>query len=109
MTLNEYQAKALETAIYPNIGKNIIYPALGLCSESGEVAGKVKKMLRDDGGELSEVKRQELIEELSDCMWYLAVIASELGVTLEEVAQRNVDKLLSRKERGVLGGSGDNR
>jgi NTP pyrophosphatase (non-canonical NTP hydrolase) len=109
MTLNEYQAKALETAIYPNIGKNLIYPTFKLCGEAGEVAEKMGKAIRDDGGIITSARREDLIKELGDVQWYLAVIAFELGTTLEEVAQRNVDKLLDRKERGVLGGSGDNR
>lgn len=109
MTGNDYQAAALRTAIYPNQGSNFVYPALGLCGESGEVAEKVKKIIRDQGGILSDETRRAIAKELSDCMWYVAVLASELDFTLEDIMQMNLDKLASRKERGVLAGSGDER
>ncbi|MFA5318186.1 MAG: nucleoside triphosphate pyrophosphohydrolase family protein [Patescibacteria group bacterium] len=109
MTFNEYQKESRKTAIYPNTGNNMIYPVLGLVGESGEVAEKMKKILRDDSGKVSEEKREEIKKELGDVMWYIAQIATELGVELEEVAAKNLEKLLSRMERGKLGGSGDNR
>jgi len=109
MTLNEYQDAARKTAIYPNIGNNPTYPVLGLCGETGEIAEKMKKAIRDEGGVISATRRTEMIKELGDVAWYLASLASELGVTLEEVAQANVAKLASRQNRGVLTGSGDNR
>lgn len=109
LTLNEYQALARSTAIYPNIGNNPIYPTLGLCGEAGEVAEKMKKAMRDEGGVISEKRREETIKELGDVLWYVAMLASEMNVTLGDVAQRNADKLASRKERNVLQGSGDNR
>lgn len=107
--MDEYQSRAKETAIYPNIGSNPVYPVLGLCGESGEIAEKMKKAIRDEGGVISESRRTEMIKELGDVAWYLAMIASELGVTLGEVAKANVEKLASRKQRDVLKGSGDNR
>jgi NTP pyrophosphatase (non-canonical NTP hydrolase) len=109
MTPNDYQTAALQTAVYPNQGNNIVYPSLGLCGESGEVAEKVKKLIRDKEGVLTDPDREKIALELSDCCWYVAVLAYELDYTLEEVMQMNLDKLASRQERGVLSGSGDNR
>jgi NTP pyrophosphatase (non-canonical NTP hydrolase) len=111
LTFNEYQTWTDKTARYD--GKTTIsglnYVTLGLCGEAGEVANKVKKIHRDSGGILSEEVRQKLIDESSDVMWYLARLATELGVTLESVADYNVAKLEGRRERGTLSGSGDNR
>lgn len=108
MTLNEYQKKAIETAIYGE-GSATIYPALGLAGEAGEVANVAKKILRDEGGLVSKEKRAQLIKEAGDCLWYLAALARDLDTDLETMAKINLDKLQSRKERGVIGGSGDNR
>lgn len=109
MTLNDYQLKALETANYPKKSK-IIYPALGLTGEAGEVADKVKKVIRDKGGNFEPFEvRHELAKELGDVLWYCATLANDIGFTLEDVAEINVAKLWSRKQRGVLSGSGDNR
>jgi len=108
MEVNSYQEQARTTAIYGE--KNaILYPVLGLCGEAGEVAEKVKKVLRDNDGVFSDAKKIEIKKELGDVAWYLANIASDLGFTLDEVFQLNLDKLVSRKERNVLTGSGDNR
>ena len=109
MTPNDYQTAALRTAIYPGMGQNFIYPCLGLVGEAGEVAEKVKKIIRDGDGTLTDPDRDKIALELSDVCWYLAVLAFELDYTLEEIMQMNLDKLNSRKERGVLAGSGDNR
>lgn len=109
MTPNEYQQKALETAIYPNVGNNLIYPVLGISGECGEISEKVKKIIRDKGGVLAEQDKKDIAKEASDVGWYLAALANELGYTLEEIFQMSIDKLQSRKERGVLSGSGDNR
>ena len=108
MTLNEYQQKALETAFYPTEYK-VIYPALGLTGEAGEVADKIKKVIRDNKGEISKDKALELAKEAGDVLWYIATLAHDIGFTLEEIGQMNYEKLHSRQERGVLGGSGDNR
>ena len=108
MTLNEYQQKALETAVYPQEFK-IIYPSLGLTSEAGECADKVKKVIRDNGGQFTEEKKYELAKEIGDVLWYCATFANDIGFDLETIGQMNNDKLHSRQERGVLGGSGDNR
>jgi NTP pyrophosphatase (non-canonical NTP hydrolase) len=109
MTPNEYQTAALQTAFYPNQGNNLIYPVLGICGESGEVAEKAKKIIRDGGGILTDPDREKIALEASDVCWYLAVLAYELDYTLEEIMQMNLDKLASRQQRGVLSGSGDNR
>jgi NTP pyrophosphatase (non-canonical NTP hydrolase) len=104
-----YQDKADETAIYPNKGDNLYYPALGLAGEAGEVCEKVKKIMRDKGGVLSEEDALEISKELGDVLWYLSALACEINVALSTVAEDNIDKLHSRKERGMLQGSGDNR
>jgi len=108
MNFNDYQSKARETAIYPK-EHAITYPALGLNGEAGEVAEKVKKMLRDDNGILTDERKSLLSKEIGDCLWYVANLASDLNLNLADIAQENLDKLFSRKERGVIGGSGDNR
>lgn len=108
MTLNEYQFEANTTAIYPESAA-LTYPALGLAGEAGEICNKVKKIIRDDGGVLSDDKKKMLIDELGDVLWYVAAIAKDLKVSLDNVARSNLDKLLSRQRRGALGGSGDNR
>jgi len=112
MTLDEYQRGALTTASFPASAR-LLYPALKLAGEAGEVAEKVGKLMRDEGWtpgtELSDTQRDALSKELGDVLWYVAVLASDLGVALETVASTNLAKLASRKERGVIGGSGDER
>ncbi|MFZ9464314.1 MAG: nucleoside triphosphate pyrophosphohydrolase family protein [Vulcanococcus sp.] len=109
MDLNAYQQGARRTARYPDVGSNPIYPTLGLCGEAGEVADKVKKVLRDQNGDFTDEVRQALLLELGDVLWYVAQLASELGFSLEEIAAANLAKLASRAERNVIGGSGDQR
>ncbi|GIU68429.1 MAG: hypothetical protein KatS3mg001_279 [Candidatus Pacearchaeota archaeon] len=109
MDFKEYQKKAWETAIYPNKGKNFIYPALGLGGESGEVLEKIKKILRDEKSLLTEEKKEELLNEMGDVLWYLAALSTELNLNLDDIAKKNLEKLKSRKERGKLHGSGDKR
>ena len=109
MNFDEYQKSSRETAVYPNAGKNYIYPTLGLAGESGEVAEKIKKVIRDHAGVIDESKKQEIAKELGDVLWYVSQISSELGLSLDSVAQMNLEKLFARKERNVLMGSGDNR
>ena len=108
MNFSDYQSKAKETAIYPDEFK-VTYPALGLAGEAGEIANKVKKILRDDGGHVTEKRRESLKSELSDCMWYIAALATDLGLNLDDIARDNIEKLASRQERGVLQGEGDTR
>lgn len=105
MNLNDYQQAALATAVYPRSTHNaLFYTALGLTSEAGEYAGKVKKLLRD-----AEFSRSAAIAELGDVLWYVAAAADALGMTLDDVARANIDKLADRKSRDVLRGSGDYR
>jgi NTP pyrophosphatase (non-canonical NTP hydrolase) len=106
MKLDEFQMKAEDTAIYPN-KYSIVYPALGLAGEAGEVADKVKKILRD--GEPHLFYKDDIAKELGDVLWYVAILARDLGYSLEEIAQTNLDKLEDRKNRNMLKGSGDNR
>ncbi|MFA6257063.1 MAG: nucleoside triphosphate pyrophosphohydrolase family protein [Candidatus Paceibacterota bacterium] len=110
MELNEYQKKALETATHGEKYK-IIYPALGLGNEAGEVLGKIKKWIRgDDGeGEMSPERKSAIKDELGDVLWYIAVLADDLGLDLDAIARGNVEKLKSRKERGAIKGDGDTR
>jgi NTP pyrophosphatase (non-canonical NTP hydrolase) len=109
MDLNKYQTEALKTAVYPNMGSNFPYPALGLAGEAGEVADKLKKVIRDNEGVLTDPVRDAVAKELGDVLWYVSVLAYELDYDLETIAQNNLAKLASRQERGVLTGSGDNR
>jgi len=108
-TFGDYQRKSRETAIYPDAGRNFVYPTLGLSGEAGEVAEKIKKVLRDRGGKIDDETRAVVEKELGDVLWYVAQLATELGLDLGAVAEKNLAKLASRKERGVLSGSGDNR
>ena len=109
MELRHYQEASRATAVYPDAGDNLVYPALGLCGEAGEVAEKVKKAIRDDGGVLTDERREALAAELGDVLWYLAQLATEADLDLGVVAQANLEKLLSRQRRAVLNGSGDFR
>ena len=106
MNMNEYQDAALSTALYPK-ELGLYYTTLGLTGEAGEVAEKVKKMIRDNKT-LEEVKFP-LMDELGDVLWYIAALAHELGITLDNIAESNVQKLQSRAERNAIHGDGDNR
>ncbi len=108
MTLNEYQQGARRTAIYPDESR-IIYPTLGLTGEAGEVADKVKKVIRDNSATFDEERKRQIALELGDVMWYAASLANDLGYSLEEVCQMNLDKLASRMQRDKIHGSGDER
>jgi NTP pyrophosphatase (non-canonical NTP hydrolase) len=109
MLLSDYQSRSRATAVYPQMGDNLLYPTLGLCGEAGEVAEKIKKMVRDDDGILSDARRGALSKELGDVLWYLAQIATEAELDLDAIAAENLEKLLSRRDRNVLQGSGDDR
>ena len=109
MNFTEYQTQSRKTAKYPAIGHPVIYPTLGLANEAGEVAGKVKKIFRDKNGVIGEAEREALKGELGDVLWYLAQVCTELGLSLDEVAGHNLEKLFDRLERGKIGGEGDNR
>ena len=107
--MNDYQYRAGTTALYPDRGRNFVYPTLGLVGEAGELANKVKKVFRDDGGVLTDEKRHMIAQELGDALWYVSQIANEIGFTLEHIAEQNLAKLSSRNHRDQLHGDGDNR
>ncbi|MDD2909887.1 MAG: nucleoside triphosphate pyrophosphohydrolase family protein [Candidatus Pacebacteria bacterium] len=109
MNFNEYQQKARQTAIYPNKDNNFIYPTLGLVGEAGEVAEKIKKVIRDNNGIITQEKKEEIKKELGDVLWYIANLAHELNIDLEDIAEGNIEKLFSRMERNKVHGDGDNR
>ncbi|MFT7507609.1 MAG: NTP pyrophosphatase (non-canonical NTP hydrolase) [Acidimicrobiales bacterium] len=113
MNFKEYQEKSRVTAIYPNLGDNLPYLALGIAGEAGEVADKVKKFIRDENftsvKNLSEEQKNDLAKEMGDILWYIAQIATEFNLDMESVAQMNIDKLYSRMDRKELHGSGDSR
>ncbi len=110
MNFSDYQTKATKTALYPRVdGHGWMYPALGLANEAGEVTGKLKKVIRDNDGVINEERRNDISKELGDVLWYIAQLATELDIKLDDVAEANIAKLASRQERGTLGGDGDNR
>ena len=109
MDFDNYQIEARKTAIYPNKDKNFIYPTLGLVGESGEVAEKIKKILRDKNGKFDYESKTAIKKELGDVLWYLANLCNELDFTLNEVAVENLEKLNNRLFRGKISGSGDDR
>jgi NTP pyrophosphatase (non-canonical NTP hydrolase) len=103
-----YQLSATSTAIYPSQYK-ILYPALGLAGEAGEVANKVKKIVRDGPDKMPKDWRDQLASEIGDVLWYCAALATDLNLSLSTIAAQNEEKLRRRKEASTLGGSGDNR
>jgi len=121
-TFNEYQSRAIGMRVslnkflikHPNLPEDVIelmgvaYDGLGL-GEAGEVQGKIKKIIRDNGGIIDEQARKEISKELGDCLWYITSMCQNLGITLESVATANIEKLQGRHERGTIHGSGDNR
>jgi NTP pyrophosphatase (non-canonical NTP hydrolase) len=112
MNPDEYQAAASATAVYPSQGEGwpgLAYASLGLAGEAGEVANKVKKIARDDGGTVTEQRLDQLVGELGGVAWYLAQTCTELNLSLEFVLEMNISKLRSRHERGVIHGDGDDR
>lgn len=121
LTFTEYQTQAKATAKYPKVAvlgadglalqgsASYIYPTLGLAGEAGEVAEKIKKIVRDKRGQPVNTDREAILKELGDVLWYISQIATEFGFSLEDVAQTNLDKLASRARRGKIQGSGDDR
>lgn len=109
MTLNEYQARALNTAANKTKHNELFHLLLGLVGEAGEISEKMKKIVRDHNSDEAKVDRNDLKKELGDVLWYTAVLADYFDIQLEDVARHNIDKLVSRQKRGVIGGSGDNR
>ena len=109
MQFSEYQKKAIGFAVYPSQGNNYSYPALGVTAEAGEVVNKIKRVIRDKDGVMSQEDKEDIGAEIGDVLWYLATLATELGQSLADIAQHNLDKLQGRKDRGTLHGSGDIR
>jgi NTP pyrophosphatase (non-canonical NTP hydrolase) len=109
MNFDEYQKEAWQHAFYPDKGNNLMYPIVGLFGEGGEVAEKIKKIVRDKQGVASSEDIMSLKKEIGDVLWYLAALCSELNISFEEVAKLNIEKILGRKERGTQYGSGDDR
>ena len=109
MECDTYQRESRATAQYTAIGHAVIYPTLGLVNEAGEVAGKIKKIFRDKQGVIGEAEREALKAELGDVLWYLAQVATELGLSLDQIAMHNLEKLRSRAARGKIQGDGDTR
>jgi len=109
MNFTDYQTKSRATAKYPVIGHAVIYPTLGLTNEAGEVAGKIKKIFRDKEGVIGEAEKAALKAELGDVLWYLSQICTELDISLDEIAEYNLTKLLDRQARGKIQGDGDTR
>ena len=108
MDFNTYQETAVSTAIYPDTHR-ILYPALGMAGEAGEVANKVKKIIRDGTENLPEDWKDQLASEIGDVLWYCAALSNDIGIPLALIAAQNRDKLLARKQKGTLQGSGDTR
>lgn len=108
MNFTEYQSGAMKTAIYPEQLK-VLYPALGLSGETGEVCEKIKKVFRDSKGIFTPESKAEILKEVGDVLWYLSAICSDLELNFDDAAIVNISKLTSRLERGALRGSGDNR
>ena len=109
MEFDSYQIKARKTALYPNLGSNNIYPTLGLVGEAGEVAEKVKKVLRDKNGEFDMESKEAIKKELGDVLWYLSNLCTEFKFSLNDVALLNLEKLKLRSSSGNISGSGDDR
>lgn len=110
MTFDDYQKQALTTVISEgNEFNDLLHWVLGINGEAGEVAEKVKKIIRDKGGKVSEADKKEMGKEIGDVLWYLAVFAHHLGIRFDDIAADNLKKLADRQKRGVLGGAGDNR
>jgi NTP pyrophosphatase (non-canonical NTP hydrolase) len=105
--LDEYQKKAMQTA--KPASASLVYGALGLSGEAGEVAEKIKKWIRDGNSDLANLDKEAMAKELGDVLWYIARISDLLELKMSGIAQMNIDKLSSRDKRGVIGGSGDNR
>ena len=109
MDFNTYQKNARLTAQYPNLGSNYIYPTLGLVGEAGEVAEKVKKVIRDKKGVFDDESKKGLKKELGDVLWYVSNICTEFNFSLDDIALQNLEKLKLRAAKGKISGSGDDR
>lgn len=109
MTFEEYQKLAQKTALFPMVGQRFVYPIMGLAGEVGEVVNKVKKIFRDDNNIITAERKKEIAKELGDVLWYLAQSATELDLSLDNIASDNIEMLKSRQQRNVIRGDGDSR
>lgn len=109
MHFNKYQKFVKSHSFYPNKGSNFVYPALGIAGEGGEVCDKIKKILRDENGKMSKDSKKFIKKELGDVLFYLTAEANELGLSMQEVVDSNIEKIIGRRKRGTLHGSGDER
>jgi len=109
LTFSNYQSSAQTTAMYPNVGNNPYYPGLGLAGEAGEIANKIKKIMRDKDGKIDDETRDDIKKELGDVLWYVSAVATEFGLDMSEIAYKNYEKLKKRMEEGKIKGNGDNR
>jgi len=113
MDFSTYQSESRKNTVYPDIGNNFIFPTLGLVGEAGEIAEKVKKLIRDKNTNTPDMVRAddktEIAKELGDVLWYLSQLATEFGIELDTIAALNLDKIQSRRERDQVKGNGDNR
>jgi NTP pyrophosphatase (non-canonical NTP hydrolase) len=110
MNFEEYQNSTEQTAIYPKKTKDgLFYTALGLMGEAGEVAETVKRVIREKGSMADQETKDTLEKELGDVLWYVSQLANELGLSINDIAEKNIKKLMSRKKRDKLKGRGDNR
>ena len=109
MHFKDYQTQSRKTAIYPSMGQSYTYSLIGLIGESGEVAEKIKKLIRDKKGKLDDDYRKKIKKEMGDVLWYFSQLATDLGIDLEDLAKINLKKLKSRQARSKIHGSGDNR
>ena len=108
MDMDDFQKLAAETAIYSK-KHAVIYPALGLAAEAGEVANKVKKIIRDGSNKDNDNLVSEIKAEIGDCLWYIAVLADDFNIKLSDIASANIEKLANRKKKGTIHGAGDDR
>jgi NTP pyrophosphatase (non-canonical NTP hydrolase) len=109
VNLNEYQELALQTASPKEKKNELFHLVLGLCGEAGEVAEKIKKIIRDRDSDFGQLDLNDLTKELGDVLWHIAVVGKYFDISLEDIGAKNIEKLASRLERGSLGGSGDDR
>ena len=109
MNFTYYQIESRKFANYPDMGNNFVYPLIGLCGETGEIAEKIKKIIRDKDGKINEEDRKALSKELGDVLWYISQLATELGIDLNWIANENIYKLEKRLKENKIQGSGDDR
>jgi len=109
MKFDDYQKESRKTALYPDAGKNFVFPVIGLAGETGEVSEKIKKVIRDKDGIMDGEAKASIKKELGDVLWYIAQLATELDLSLTDIAKSNIDKINSRVEREMVSGDGDDR